>query len=105
MRLTDFEKRAIAAAARAVLPRGARVALFGSRLDDARRGGDLDLLVELPPGCSADDAVRLRSVLAARLYRDIDERRIDIVLCTRDKPDPRTIVTVARREAQELAST
>ena len=69
MRLTDFEKQAISAAVRAVLPHGALVSLFGSRLHDERRGGDLDLLVELPPGCSADEAVRLRSSLAAQLYR------------------------------------
>jgi uncharacterized protein len=105
MRLTDFEKQAIAAAAQAVLPHGAHVSLFGSRLHDERRGGDLDLLVELPPGCSADEAVRLRSALAARLYRLIGERRIDIVLCTRGEHDPRSIVSIARRDAQELAST
>jgi predicted nucleotidyltransferase len=105
MRLSDFEKQAIAAAARSELPQGARVSLFGSRLDDARRGGDLDLLVELPAGCSADAAVRLRSRLAARLHRDIDERRIDMVLCTLGEPDPRAIVAVARRDALELART
>jgi predicted nucleotidyltransferase len=105
MRLSDFEKQAISAAARSELPQGARVSLFGSRRDDARRGGDLDLLVELPAGCSADAAVRLRSRLAARLFRDIDERRIDMVLCTLGEPDSRAIVAVARRDALELART
>ena len=38
MRLSDDEKRDIARAAAAVLPPGSRVCLFGSRVDDAKRG-------------------------------------------------------------------
>ena len=42
------EKAGIGWAAREVLPHGSRVLLFGSRTDDSRRGGDIDLLVEPP---------------------------------------------------------
>lgn len=56
----------------------ARVRLFGSRLDDAARGGDVDLLVEL------DDATGEPAVLAARigarLSRALDGRKVDVVL-------------------------
>lgn len=49
MRLTTHERGAIADAARDTLARGRRICLFGSRVDDQARGGDIDLLVELPP--------------------------------------------------------
>ena len=46
MRLTPREREAIAAAARQTLQPGTRVSLFGSRVDDSARGGDIDLLLE-----------------------------------------------------------
>jgi hypothetical protein len=45
MRMTTGEVHAVGEAASSVLPNGTRVLFFGSRVDDARRGGDLDLLV------------------------------------------------------------
>ena len=57
---------------------GARVRLFGSRLDDAGRGGDVDLLIEL------DESVERPALLAARLSvllsRRLDGRSVDVVL-------------------------
>ncbi len=47
MRLTLLEQADIADIAKAVLPADSRISLFGSRLDDARRGGDVDLWIEL----------------------------------------------------------
>jgi predicted nucleotidyltransferase len=44
MRLSDRERDAILSAVRRH-DRRARVFLFGSRADDAKRGGDIDLLV------------------------------------------------------------
>lgn len=105
MRLTEEERHDIAQAALAVLPGGARVSLFGSRVDDAKRGGDIDLLVEIPGAASADEVVRLRTLLAARLYRHLGERRIDIVLANPDAADERLIVGEARRQAIELVRT
>ena len=105
MRLTSNEQRGIAEAARAVLPAGSRVSLFGSRVDDASRGGDIDLLVEPSDALDAEQQVRLRTRLAARLYRLIGERRIDIVLATSGAADDRLIVAEARRQAVELVRT
>ena len=105
MRITPTEKAAIASAARAVLPAGSRVMLFGSRTDDDRRGGDIDLLVEPPEPVSAQQAVALLTQLAARLYRSMEERRIDIVVAPADTQDDRLIVVEARRHALELVRT
>lgn len=105
MRLTEDEQRDIAAAACAVLPRGSRVSLFGSRTDDSKRGGDVDLLVELPAIRPADDPLTLRSRLAVQLVRRMGERRIDIVMTALGAADDRLIVSEARRQAIELVHT
>jgi predicted nucleotidyltransferase len=103
MRLTEDEQRDIAAAACAVLPRGSRVSLFGSRTDDSKRGGDVDLLVEVSSALTVDEIVRSRALLTVQLYRRMGERRIDILMCQLDRPDPRPVVAEARRNGIELA--
>lgn len=72
--------------------------LFGSRLDEARRGGDIDLLIatDLPPG----QAARRRIDLLADLWLELGARKIDIVLDDGSGPEP--IVERARREGVEL---
>ncbi len=105
MRLSPADRTAIAAAARAVLPAGSRVSLFGSRTDERRRGGDIDLLVEAPGPLDASQQVALRTKLSARMYRLMGERRIDIVMVAADAPDDRLVVAEARRQAIELVRT
>ena len=102
MRLTDAEHADIAAAARAILPPGSRVSLFGSRVDDSLRGGDVDLWIELAGQPSTADIVRLRARLTAALYRRWGERRIDMLMSLCDPPDQRPIVEEARRHSIEL---
>lgn len=105
MRLTAAEHSKMTTAARDVRPPGACVSLFGSRVRDDLRRGDIDLLVE--PGVVLDAAqqVSLRTRLAARLYRLLGERRIDIVLAAPGAADDRLIVAEARRQAVELVRT
>ncbi len=52
--------------------------LFGSRVDDTRKGGDIDLYVETE--LSAKDAVQAKIRFDADLMILIGEQRIDIVL-------------------------
>lgn len=105
MRLAAADLNAIATAAQAVLPAGSRVMLFGSRTDDSRRGGDIDLLVEPPMPLDARAQVQLRTRLAARLYRLLGERRIDILVAAASEPSVRLVLAEARRQAIELVTT
>ena len=102
MRLTASVQSAIATAARAVLPPGSRVMLFGSRTDDSRRGGDIDRLVESPMAVDAVAELALCNRLAAHLYRRIGELRIDIVMARPGAADHRLVVAEARRHGIEL---
>jgi predicted nucleotidyltransferase len=52
----------------------ARVRVFGSRLDDPRRGGDVDLLVELE--CPVSNPVWLAARISARLPRALRGREV-----------------------------
>ena len=48
MRLSNCQIDTIKRTAQAVLGDGAQVILFGSRVDDTAKGGDVDLYVEIP---------------------------------------------------------
>ncbi len=48
MRLTDNDKRAIKEAFFEIFEDG-KIYLFGSRADDTKRGGDIDLYIPSPP--------------------------------------------------------
>jgi len=50
MRLNPDQVQVIRDAANAAFGRGTAVWLFGSRVNDAKRGGDIDLVVEQPQG-------------------------------------------------------
>jgi len=78
MRLSGEQRATIREEARRVFGDDAEVRLFGSRLDDCARGGDIDLYIEAEgmPGELLDRELRLR----ARLARRLGERRIDVVV-------------------------
>lgn len=93
MRLSDHERRIIREAG--LRHFGAVPCLFGSRLDEARRGGDIDLVIrtDLP----AAEAARRRLDLLADLWLRLGERKIDIVLD--DGISRSAIVSHARHQA------
>lgn len=84
MRLDQHQRAIIREeVARAFGPR-ASVQLFGSRLDDARRGGDVDLYIEAD-GTSSELLDR-ELALYAGLQKRLGEQRIDIVVHGRGSP-------------------
>jgi predicted nucleotidyltransferase len=78
MRLDPHQADRIRKEVHALFGPRARVWLFGSRVDDAARGGDIDLLVSVPEPLL--HPARLASRLGARLQLALGEQRIDVVL-------------------------
>ena len=89
MRLTDFEVSSIRQTVHA-LDTDAKVYLFGSRADDDKRGGDIDLLI-ISDRLSSADAGRVRWLL----WELIGEQKIDIVIA---KDDSEPFVRIALKE-------
>lgn len=80
MRLSADQVTAIKTAAREAFGPDAIVRLFGSRVDDGRRGGDIDLHVEASPETATiDHEVRFRFLL----WKALDEPQIDVVVAAR----------------------
>lgn len=78
MRLKAEHAEAIHRLAVQVAGAGARVRLFGSRLNDSARGGDVDLLLEVPG--PVDNPAWLASVFAGRVSRALGGRRVDVLI-------------------------
>lgn len=99
MRLTPQQVERIRAIVAEQAGEGAAVWLFGSRVDDSARGGDVDLLVELSH--PVDDPAMLSARIAGRVSRALDDRKVDVVLAAPNLM-PLPIHDVARREGVRL---
>lgn len=99
MRLSHEQRCIILEETARLLGPGARVRLFGSRVDDGARGGDIDLYIETDRPIANRAATASR--LAAILQRALGEQRIDIVL-TDPETAPPPIHTAARLEGIAL---
>jgi predicted nucleotidyltransferase len=94
VRLDANEVEAIRRAAQRAFGRGAVVRLFGSRVDDTRRGGDIDLHVEVDDDVDEGTA---RARFEDALFAQIEEQRVDVVLRHRGT-SPAAIDLVAWRD-------
>lgn len=78
MRLSEFEKQQILRTTWEYFGESARVILFGSRVDNAARGGDIDLLIRTE--LRARDARAQKLSFLVQLKQRIGDRRIDVVI-------------------------
>ena len=100
MRLTETQRAAIRTAVAENLGPGSGIWLFGSRTDDAKRGGDIDLLI-IPELIIPREQFFARKIqLLARLERLLGERKIDMLIEIPD--DPRPIVRIAHATGIKL---
>jgi predicted nucleotidyltransferase len=72
MRLTEFQQNQILTLLHQQWGKDASVWLFGSRLDDQKRGGDVDLLVETPVSVPLIEKYLLQDKLEAFLGVRVD---------------------------------
>ncbi|MBU0561752.1 MAG: nucleotidyltransferase domain-containing protein [Bacteroidetes bacterium] len=73
MRLKEFEIEAIKSTIKE-FDRNAEVFLFGSRTDDTKKGGDIDVLV-----ISGKIGLTEKIKIKIKLYNTLGERKIDII--------------------------
>ena len=98
MRLSGHYVSEIKAAAREAFGADAIVRLFGSRIDDEQRGGDIDIHVEAAPeAADLDHELRFRALV----WKSLDEPQIDVVVAARGAA-PRWIDRAALREGLVL---
>ena len=86
MRLNLEESSATAKAVALESGPSVRLLLFGSRLDDARAGGDIDLFID-DVSLTAAEVVARRVAMRVRLADGLGERKTDIVVQRSDRAD------------------
>ena len=98
MRLTSHQIATIESTAKAVLGEGAKVWLYGSRLNDQSAGGDIDLLVESQRKGSLMDRARFKYLVESSLQLPVD------VLMVQAGQAPSPFEAIARSKAVALTT-
>jgi hypothetical protein len=97
MRLTTEQINTIVNTSRTVAGVDALVWLYGSRLDDTRHGGDIDLLIE--PAISLLDRARIKTLLEQQLNLPVD------ILVKNPSAQENPFVAMVRAQAKLLEIT
>lgn len=76
MRLSRKEIEVILNVAQKIYGTSVKVYLFGSRTDDSKKGGDIDLLVRTPEG---EKGILAKIRMSAMLKEILGDQKIDII--------------------------
>ena len=79
MRITRNQQTAIRVACAELFGDTAEVWLFGSRLDDNKRGGDIDILLDIPE--SVGNPALLAAQFSVKVTRLMHGRHVDVLIC------------------------
>ena len=82
MRLSDFERNTIKNLAKQFYGQQAKVILFGSRVNDTKKGGDIDVFIETPLESSIKDKLNF----LVQLENKIGEQKVDLVVKSKNSP-------------------
>ncbi len=78
MRLSDLEKRVLIEQAKKYFGNNAKVYLFGSRIYDDKKGGDIDILIE-----TDKDIEKLAELKFLTSFRRLTaDRKVDLIVKT-----------------------
>ena len=96
MRLTESQIKVIKTTISDIFGKDSSVYLFGSRVDDKARGGDIDLLVQSDYEGRAVLEKKLKT--QARLNMLLGEQKIDLITSSIQKQDSRFVVEEALKK-------
>ncbi len=100
MRLTKQQISCLINATHLSFGENAEVWLFGSRVDDSKKGGDIDLYIETD---LEKNTVAAKLKMRELIWPFFGEQKIDIIVRSRSK-DPSPIHEIAISSGQKLAA-
>jgi len=87
MRVSRVDQKAIVNLTQKYFDKGAEVYLFGSRVDDNKKGGDVDLYIIPEHANSAQELYERKIKFLVALQLAIGEQHVDVVL-SKDRNRP-----------------
>ena len=96
MRLSEYEKEVIVSSAKNNFGENTRVILFGSRTNDVRKGGDIDLFVQPGIYTSPEEMLKKKINMLIEMEQKLGEQKIDIII--QQINDNRAIVKTAGKK-------
>jgi uncharacterized protein len=100
MRLTEFQRKKIVNVIFKNFGTDAVIYLFGSRTDDNKKGGDIDLLVAVPENCADIELKKIKSITGIQFA--IGDQKIDLVVTPDIIKDQRLVVHEAIKTGVRL---
>ena len=97
MRLSDFQKHSICESAKHNFGQDTHVWLFGSRVNDLAKGGDIDLYIE-PQTQKPADLITAKLQFLRDLHKKIGQQKIDVVLHMADSKVELPIYRIAKEK-------
>ena len=80
MRLNENDITAIKTVTKSVFGDNASVVLFGSRTEDNKKGGDIDLFITCSKTISRDELYQLKLKFLVQLKKRIGDQKIDVLI-------------------------
>lgn len=80
MRVNSNDIKAIKDVAKAIFGETATIRLFGSRTDDKKKGGDIDLLIQCNQTLSRMELYQLKIKFLVQLKKIIGDQKIDVII-------------------------
>ncbi len=96
MRLTDQQRTIIRSTVAETFGAVVGVWLFGSRVDDSKHGGDIDLLIETNQ-TDIESIMRAEISFVTKLQAKIGEQKIDVLLDYPSRKSRPPIFSIAKR--------
>ncbi len=93
MRLTEFQTKTIKNAVTSSFGDSSQVYLFGSRVDDSRKGGDIDLLIITSLKGKDMEYRKLKTI--SKIQLAMGDQKIDLLTADPDLQDPPLIIREA----------
>jgi predicted nucleotidyltransferase len=100
MRVTDKAVATFKNAIHATFPGESKVFLFGSRVDDHKRGGDIDLMVVSHLQRNVLETAKIAAI--TKIQMTLGEQKIDLIVTNDPERDPRPVVREALKHGIEL---